>query len=105
MRGPSWLAQLAEVHASSETITRLAHLIAEVRREFPHLPSEHVEMQAKLIADDLLADANFDNFVPLLTTRYLRERLAAYGHEVRAAAKPPTQILATQTARLSKSGD
>jgi hypothetical protein len=74
------------MQASPETITKLAHMIEEVRQEFPHLPAEHVERQAKLIANQLLLRANFDNFIPLLTARYLREQLAAHGHEVRAAA-------------------
>jgi hypothetical protein len=74
------------MQASPETITKLAHLTEEVRQEFPHLSAEHVEQQAKLIADELLVHANFDNFIPLLTSRYLREQLAAHGHDVRAAA-------------------
>jgi hypothetical protein len=47
-----------------------------VQREYPHLPAAHVEREAKLIAAGLLAGANFDTYVPLLTARYLRERLA-----------------------------
>jgi hypothetical protein len=74
------------VQPTPETLRKLVHLTEEVRQEFPYLSAEHVERQAKLIADELLARANFDNFVPLLTTRYLRERLAAHEHEVHAAA-------------------
>jgi hypothetical protein len=74
------------MQASPETITKLEHLTEEVRREFCHLSAEHVERQAKLIADDLLSHANFDNFIPLLATRYLRELLAADAHQAQAAA-------------------
>jgi hypothetical protein len=65
------------MQASPQTISKLSHLTAEVRQEFPNLPAEYVAQQAELIADDLLLHANFDNFIPLLATRYLRERLAA----------------------------
>jgi hypothetical protein len=53
--------------------------------------------KANAFADELLAHASIDNFVPSardrLATRLLRQRLAAHKHEVRTAALAKGQTM------------
>lgn len=62
---------------TDSTIRKLGNLQIRLHDEFAHLPAELVDRELGLVAAALLAEATFDDFVPLLTDRRVRERLAA----------------------------
>ena len=61
---------------TESTLRKLRRLQRQLYDEFAHLPSEMVDDEFRDVAGGLLARANFDDFVPLLTDRRVRERLA-----------------------------
>jgi phage terminase Nu1 subunit (DNA packaging protein) len=63
--------------ASSNTRVRLNRVTLDLRREFPDLSDDHVDEVFRRVADDLLARARFDDFLPLLVHRRAAERLRA----------------------------
>jgi len=64
------------VQPTDSTVSKLRRLRQQLEDEFGHLPSEFVEGEFHDVAADLLEHAHFDDFVPLLTDRRVRERLA-----------------------------
>lgn len=62
---------------SDATRSRLASLKADLRREFSGLPADRVDQLVEDVVAELLEQAQFDDFVPLLAGRRVRERLAA----------------------------
>jgi hypothetical protein len=72
---------------SEGTRAKLDRLSSELRREFSHLPAAWVEQTLERVADDLLARARFQDFVPLLVHRRAREQLRA----AVASAEPPSE--------------
>ena len=60
---------------TAEVERRLARLSAELRQEFPHVPPEAIEQDIKQEAAELAARARFNDFVPVLLHRAVRERL------------------------------
>ena len=63
--------------ASEQTRRKLDRLSVELKREFPHLPVEHVEAAFHTVVEDLLSRARFEDFIPLLAHRNAREELLA----------------------------
>jgi hypothetical protein len=61
--------------ASGPTQSKLARLARELRGEFAHLPGEHVEQTLFAAAEELLARAHFQDYIPLLAHRHAREQL------------------------------
>jgi hypothetical protein len=57
--------------------TRLGHLRSGIAREFEGLPEQEVERRFDAIVRDLLGEATFGDFVPVLAWRYAREELSA----------------------------
>jgi hypothetical protein len=57
------------------TETRLAVTRRGIENEFDHLPREAVGAQFDAIVAELLEDASFGDFVPVLAWRYSREEL------------------------------
>jgi hypothetical protein len=62
---------------SSSTIRKLEHLQGTLEIEFSQVPTQVVDLHVMAVAEQLLERANFDDFVPLLTDRYVRAELAA----------------------------
>jgi hypothetical protein len=65
-----------------ESITRTAakrieELPHHLHREFPHVPISAIEHDVSVRARNLVAGAHFDDYIPLLVQRYVRERLQA----------------------------
>jgi len=58
-----------------ETATRLARTRAHLGQEFDELPQAEVDRRFDGIVTQLLAEARFDDFVPVLAWRYAREEL------------------------------
>jgi len=58
-----------------ETATRLARTRANLGQEFNRLPQMEVDKRFDGIVTQLLAEARFDDFVPVLAWRYAREEL------------------------------
>ena len=77
------------MQASPGTLRKLAHLRGDLEREFPQVPAEHVDEHVDVVAADLLAQAHFQEFVPLLVHRHVRSRLVA---EHRRSQASPTPI-------------
>ncbi len=46
-----------------------------VAHEFEHLPTDEVDRRFEAIAQQLLSDATFADFIPVLSWRYTREAL------------------------------
>ena len=61
----------------TETRTRLERMRASIVQEFEGLPLDEVDKRFELIVQELLDDANFGDFVPVLAWRYAREELKA----------------------------
>src|SRR5665647_3947274 len=57
--------------------------------ELPQVPAEHVDEHLEDVASDLLAQAHFEEFVPLLVHRHVRSRLLA---ELRRSQASPIPI-------------
>jgi hypothetical protein len=57
------------------TGTKLEHNIGLLIREFEGVTPEEVIEEVEFVAGALLADAHFDDYVPLLAHRFARERL------------------------------
>jgi hypothetical protein len=64
------------MRASEETRTRPSRVAEQLRREFSELPAARVEHEFELVSGELLEEARFDIFVPLLVDRSVRERLS-----------------------------
>ena len=62
---------------SEPTRTKLIRIQRELCREFPHIPQEHIAYLMRTVTSDLVELARFDDFVPLLIHRRMRERLVA----------------------------
>jgi len=60
---------------SEATRNKLAHIPAELQREFPLVPVERIDELVDALSVRLLRAARFDDFVPLLAHRRARERL------------------------------
>jgi hypothetical protein len=58
-----------------QTRAHLDRVRAGVGREFEHLPTGEVNRRFEAIAQQLLRDATFADFIPVLTWRYTREAL------------------------------
>jgi hypothetical protein len=63
------------MHVSAGTRRRLSRLLIELRREFAHVPGDRVDRVLQSVVEDLLGRARFDDFVPLLAYRLVREQL------------------------------
>jgi hypothetical protein len=61
--------------ATAATRSKLAHAAADLLREFPDQPEQHVEEVIGGVAAELLEPARFDDFVPVLAHRRARENL------------------------------
>ena len=75
MRGRTASALLAVMQPTTPTLRKLQNLRRELRSDFPDLEPERVDEEVGLVAAELLAQARFDDFVPLLTNRHVRLRL------------------------------
>ena len=62
---------------SPDTLRKLAHVRTDLRGEFPQVPEEQVDGHVQAVAAELLVLARFDDYVPLLVRRHVRERLSA----------------------------
>jgi hypothetical protein len=60
-----------------ETQTRLERVRASIVREFEELPQNEVDQRFELVVRELLDEATFGDFVPVLAWRYSREELRA----------------------------
>ena len=60
-----------------ETAAKLGHVHERLQHDYPSLPDEVVDTVVDNAASRLLANARFDQFVPLLAHRAAREQLAA----------------------------
>ena len=80
------------MQASPGTLRKLAHLRVDLEREFPQVPAEHVDEHVELVASDLLAQAHFEEFVPLLVHRNVRSRLLAELRRSQAPAPIPVEV-------------
>ncbi len=72
------------MHASTTTREKLAHLVAELRRTYPEVSPDDLQRLVEETAFELLEEARFEDFVPLLVHRRARQALA-----VRAPAPAP----------------
>jgi hypothetical protein len=72
--------------ASAPTREKLTRLAGELRNEFTHVPAAEVERTLFVVAEELLADARFQDYVPLLAHRQARERLRSHSAGPRARA-------------------
>jgi phage terminase Nu1 subunit (DNA packaging protein) len=61
---------------SASTERKLTHLRDELHREFATLTPEHIDRQIHDVEHHILEQARFDDFVPVLVDRYVRQRLA-----------------------------
>jgi hypothetical protein len=61
--------------ASGPTHGKLARLARELSSEFANLPREDVEQTLFAAAEELLARAHFQDYVPLLAHRHALDRL------------------------------
>jgi hypothetical protein len=69
--------RLSAMIITPETATKLEHIGKRLRHEYPSLPAAAVDEVVDRAATHLLAQARFDQFVPLLAHRAAREQLAA----------------------------
>jgi len=71
----------------SETVLKLEHVPGRLVDEFPDVPRDEVMRTVGRVSHALLRVARFTDFVPLLTHRYVRERVldAGYRRPSRAA--------------------
>jgi phage terminase Nu1 subunit (DNA packaging protein) len=60
---------------SASTERKLTHLRDELHREFTTLTPEHIDRQVQDVERRILEQARFDDFVPVLVDRYVRQRL------------------------------
>ena len=59
-----------------DTRTRLGRLRSGIAREFDDLPEQEVHRRFDEIVRELLDEATFGDFVPVLAWRYAREQLS-----------------------------
>lgn len=59
--------------ATASALTKIEQLGLDLCREFPHLCGDHVHELIESRANELLRHAHFDDFVPLLAYRYVRD--------------------------------
>lgn len=60
---------------SEGTRKKLDKLAVELRREFGEVPAARIERTLERVVNELVAQARFHDFVPLLAQREARERL------------------------------
>lgn len=60
---------------SEATFTKLARVQQDLCREFPHIRQENIAQLMTGVTSELVELARFDDFVPLLIHRGMRERL------------------------------
>ena len=65
------------MHTSEETARHLRHVVGKFHSDYPAIPHTHVTEIVEGLAAELLQEAHFDQFVPLLVERAAREQLAA----------------------------
>jgi hypothetical protein len=63
--------------ASQETQRRLSRMRRQLAREFPEISEEELDGLVAATSGSLLSEARFEDFVPLLAHRFVRERLLA----------------------------
>jgi hypothetical protein len=66
---------MAVMQPTPGTVRKLESLQVELKRTFPQLPPEHVEIHLRSVTANLLERAHFDDFVPLLAHRQVHELL------------------------------
>ena len=59
----------------AEVTKRLEHIPQELQAEFPHVPLTAIERNLNDRVRDLSAQARFNDFIPVLAHRAVRERL------------------------------
>lgn len=65
------------MNLTRETAKRIEQIPRTLRAEFPTVPLEAIEHDVEEQLGHLVANAHFDDFVPLLVHRAVRERLRA----------------------------
>jgi hypothetical protein len=63
---------------SASTERKLTHLRDELHREFTTLTPEHIDRHIHDVEHRILEQARFDDFVPVLVDRYVRQRHARF---------------------------
>jgi hypothetical protein len=58
-----------------DTRTHLDRIRTGIEREFQQIPEQEVDARFEAILTELLSDATFPDFVPVLAWRYSREEL------------------------------
>jgi hypothetical protein len=58
-----------------DTRTHLDRIRSGIEREFQQIPQQEVDARFEAIVTELLSDATFPDFVPVLAWRYSREQL------------------------------
>jgi hypothetical protein len=58
-----------------DTRTHLDRIRTGIEREFQQIPQQEVDARFEAIVTELLSDATFPDFVPVLAWRYSREQL------------------------------
>ncbi len=71
-----------------DVMRRLEQLPADLKAEFPQVPLDLIERDVKVGADELVAQARFHDFVPVLVHRSVREHLRATAQAARAGSRP-----------------
>ena len=66
---------------TSDTKQKLEHLPQRLSDEFADVEPGEIEREVVEVADTLLREAHFPDFVPLLAHRVIREHLLDEGHE------------------------
>jgi hypothetical protein len=66
---------LPHMVVSASTERKLTHLRDELHREFATLSPEHIDTQIQDVEHHILEQARFDDYVPVLVDRYVRQRL------------------------------
>jgi hypothetical protein len=62
---------------TAEVTKRLEHVPQELHAEFPHVPLTTIEHDLNDRARDLSASARFNDYIPVLAHRAVRDRLRA----------------------------
>ena len=63
------------VRTTSSTVAKVEQLCSDLCHEFPETRAEHVHELMGRRVDQLLHQAHFDDYVPLLAYRHARERI------------------------------
>src|SRR4051812_18099044 len=62
---------------TDDLMRRLDQLPVDLKAEFPHIPLDMIERDVKAGVHELVEQAKFHDFVPVLVHRTVRERLRA----------------------------